>query len=254
MFLESSPNGNMTDFDKNSPAVKWFRQFNSQLSLNTPPKAILVISAHWETSHKVHISSQAQHTKLFYDYYGFPPEAYQIEFKPAGHFEVAKRVKMLLDQASIPAKLNDERNLDHGVFVPLKLIFPKAEIPVVSMSIFGSLSPAQHISIGKALALLRKKNVLTIGSGSTIHGCNISASQVDQFVDTLTGTLTKDDEQQREKVLLNWAEALPYAQTNHPFEEYLIPLHVIIGAADDDHGKILNPTVSKGQAVFGFGM
>ncbi|CAF1920434.1 unnamed protein product [Rotaria magnacalcarata] len=253
MFLESSTRQGPNNFDKNSPAAKWFRQLYSQLSLDRPPKAILLISAHWETTEAVHISAQSQHSKLFYDYYNFPPEAYEIEFTPAGHPELAERVKSLLEHDSIPCKLDAERNLDHGVFIPLKLTFPKADIPVVSMSILSSLSPAQHLLIGKALAPLRNENVLIIGSGSTIHGSKGGPGQSDQFVDALTRALTECDAHERDNILLNWEQMLPYARANHPREEHLIPLHVVVGAAGTDRGQICNPSVPKLQAAYQFG-
>lgn len=242
------------NFDKQSPAAKWFRQLYSQLSLDRPPKAILLVSAHWETSNRIHISGQSKHNQLFYDYYGFPDEAYKIEFKPPGHPEVAERVKSLLEQHSIPCKIDTERNFDHGVFIPLKLIFPKADIPVVSMSVLSSLSPAEHLSIGKALAPLRDENILIIGSGSTIHGSGVGQAQSIEFVDALIRAVTECDAQEREKVLLNWDKMLPHARANHPREEHLIPLHVIAGAAGTDRGHICNPSVTKLQAAFQFGM
>jgi len=238
---------------KNSPAAHWFRQLSKQLALPSVPKAILVVSAHWETSNSVHISAQEKHTELLYDYYGFPAEAYQIKYTPPGDVNLSKRVKTLLEQAGIPAKLDDKRNFDHGVFVPLKLIYPDANIPVVSMSVLQSLSPAQHLAIGKALAPLRKEQILIIGSGSSTHG-SATGNQIDAFINELTKTLTQYDEHDREKVLLNWDKQLPYARVNHSREEHFIPLHVIVGAAGSDRGQLINPNVTSGQASYKFGV
>jgi len=120
MFLESPGNSIMGEIDKHSAAAKWYRQLWSQLALSPPPKAILLISAHWESSRSVHISAQAQHTELLYDYYGFPPEAYQIKYSPPGNLNLSERIKSLLENVGIPAKLDSKRNFDHGVFIPLK--------------------------------------------------------------------------------------------------------------------------------------
>src|SRR5271163_3910014 len=115
MFLESSPRpvlGVLGETDKNSPAAHWFRQLSKQLSLPSKPKAILVITAHWETSDIVNINAQQQHPELLYDYYGFPSEAYQIKYNSPGDLNLSNRVKSLLEQAGIQAQLNDERNFD----------------------------------------------------------------------------------------------------------------------------------------------
>lgn len=253
MFFDSPPLPILGAVDKNSPAAHWFRQLSKQLALPTTPKAIVVVSAHWETSNAVHISAQEKHTDLLYDYSGFPPESYQIQYRPPGDIKLSKRIQSLLEVAGVPAKLDEKRNFDHGVFVPLKLGFPEANIPVVAMSILRNLSPAQHLAIGKALAPLRKEGVLIIGSGSAVHGFSVSDKQANAFMNELTKAVTESNVNEREQVLLNWEKALPYARLNHPREEHLIPLHVVVGAAGSDRGELLNPNVISSQASFKFG-
>jgi aromatic ring-opening dioxygenase catalytic subunit (LigB family) len=253
MFFDAPSIPVIGDVGKNSPAAHWFRQLSKQLSLPSTPKAILVITAHWETSNSVHISAQEKHTELLYDYGGFPPEAYKLQYNPPGDLNLSKRVKTLLEQAGISAKLDEKRNFDHGVFVPLKLIYPDATIPVVSMSILRNLSPAEHIAIGKALSPLRKEEILIIGSGSSVHGFQVSETQANAFMNELIKSLTEFNEHEREKVLLNWDKVLPHARLNHPREEHFIPLHVIVGTAGSDRGQLLNPNVAKAQASFKFG-
>ncbi|CAF1387101.1 unnamed protein product [Adineta steineri] len=254
MFLDSPPIPVLGEVDRNSPAAKWYRQLSKQLALPSVPKAILIITAHWETSNSVHISAQEKHTELLYDFGGFPKEAYNIQYKPSGDINLSKRVKTLLEQNGISAKLDDKRNFDHGVFIPLKLIYPDANIPVVALSILRNLSPDQHLAIGKALAPLRKEQILIIGSGSSVHGFDVTQQQADAFMNELIKTLTQYDEHEREKVLLNWDRVLPYARLNQPREDHLIPLHVIVGAAGSDRGQVLNPNVSVAQASFKFGV
>jgi aromatic ring-opening dioxygenase catalytic subunit (LigB family) len=254
MFLDAPPIPILGEVDKNSPAAQWFRQLSKQLSLRSSPKAILVITAHWETSNSVHISAKEKHTELLYDYSGFPSEAYKIKYTPPGDINLSKRVKKLLEEAGISAKLDDKRNFDHGVFIPLKLIYPEANIPVVAISLLHNLSPAQHLAIGKALAPLRKEEILIIGSGSTMHGFRSTEKQVNSFVNELTKALTEYDQHEREQVLLNWDKVLPYARILHPREEHFIPLHVIVGAAGSDRGQVFNPTVTNSQASFKFGV
>jgi len=244
MFLETPPRPILGEIDKHSPAAHWFRQLSKQLSLPSKPKAILIITAHWETKNIVNMNSQEQHPELLYDYGGFLSEAYQLKYNPPGDLNLANRVKSLLEQAGIQAQLNKERNFDHGVFIPLKLIYPDADIPVVSMSILDNLSPIQHLAIGKALSPLRKEEILIIGSGSAVHGFQLKENQSDAFMNELIRVLTKSDEQERENVLINWEEKLPFARLNHPREEHFIPLHVIVGAAGSDRGELLNPNVT----------
>lgn len=254
MFLDSPPIPVFGEIDKHSPAANWFRQLSKQLSLPSLPKAIVVITAHWETSNVVHISAQEQHTKLLYDYSGFPSEAYQIQYNPPGDINLSKRIQNLLEQNGISAKLDDKRNFDHGVFIPLKLIYPDANIPVVAISILKNLSPSQHLAIGKALSSLRKENILIIGSGSSVHGFDVNEKQINAFVQQLTKILTEYNENDREQALLNWDKTLPYARINHPREEHFIPLHVIVGAAGSDPGILLNPNVTNVQASYKFGV
>lgn len=252
MFFDSPPIPILGEVGKTSPAAQWLRQLSSQLSLPSSPKAILVITAHWETSNVVHISAQEQHTQLLYDYSGFPPEAYKIQYNPPGDINLSKRIKSLLEQNGIAAKLDEKRNFDHGVFVPLKLIYPDANIPVVAISILRNLSPSEHIAIGKALAPLRKEEILIIGSGSSVHGFDITEKQANAFINQLTKVLTEYDQNEREQALLNWDKVLPYARMNHPREEHFIPLHVILGAAGSDRGQLLNPHVTAAQASYKF--
>lgn len=252
MFLDAPALPVLGEIDRNSPAAKWFRQLTKQLALPSPPKAVLVVSAHWESENVIEISAQDKHTALLYDYYGFPSEAYHLEYKPPGDVQLSNRVKLLLEQAGLPVKLNNQRHFDHGVFIPMKLIYPDANIPVVSMSIFKNLSPAKHLEIGRALQPLRKEGVLIIGSGSSVHGFSLKESQSKEFMNELTKVLTESSPDERKQVLLDWDKKLPYARLNHPREEHLIPLHVVVGAAGSDSGELLNPQVIHSQAAFKF--
>ncbi|CAF1122510.1 unnamed protein product [Adineta ricciae] len=254
MFLDSPAIPVLGEVGRRSPAALWYSQLSKQLALPTVPKAVLVVTAHWETANSVHISAKEKYTELLYDYYGFPPEAYEIQYNPPGDVNLSKRVKSLLDQAGISAKLDDKRNFDHGVFIPLKLIYPDASIPVVAISVLKSLSPTEHLAIGRALAPLRKEGVLIIGSGSSVHGFEVNAKQSHAFMTELKKVLVEDNPQDREKALMNWDKVLPFARMNHPREEHLIPLHVIVGAAGSDRGQLLNPNVTEAQASFKFGI
>ena len=145
---------------------------------------------------------------------------------------------------------NSKRNFDHGVFIPLKLMYPDAAIPVISISILGNYSPAEHIAIGKALAPLRKQGVLIIGSGSITHG-RATRSQSHAFVDAVSHALQTLPVTEREQVLTHWT-TLPYARENHGREDHLMPLHVVLGAAGSDKCQTLNQHLPKTLAAYRF--
>jgi aromatic ring-opening dioxygenase catalytic subunit (LigB family) len=201
------------------------------------PQAIVVITAHWEES-VIHISN-AVAPGMLYDYSGFPPESYQFSYPAPGQPALAQRISGLLAQQGIGARLNDERAYDHGTFVPLMLMYPAADIPVIQLSLIAGLDPAAHIALGKALAPLREQGVLMVGSGMSFHnmraffsGDPAAKGKSQQFDEWLTETLVGDSltNSQREQRLLAWDSA-PQARFSHPREEHLLPLHVCFGAA-----------------------
>lgn len=202
--------------------------------------AILVISAHWEEPVAT-ITSAAQ-PPLLYDYYGFPEEAYTIEYPAPGDPVLADKVFHALQAHGIPAKMDEERGFDHGMFVPLKLMYPEASIPVVQLSLLANLDPAEHIRMGNALADLQNENILILGSGFSFHNMNAffygrsadgSDPRNEAFQRWLIETCTSDafDQQEREEHLMQW-ESAPQARYCHPREEHLLPLHVCAGISD----------------------
>ncbi len=202
------------------------------------PSAILVVSAHWE-EHKPTVTSGAL-PSLIYDYYGFPKESYEVKYPAPGSPELASKVADLLGKAGIEAKLDGQRGFDHGLFVPLKLMYPNADIPCVQLSLVNSLQAKEHIQIGKALADLRKGNVLIVGSGFSFHNIKeffasstpetqaMNQSFEQWLIDTCSNT--QYSEAEREHKLVNWDSA-PGASYCHPREEHLLPLHVCYGIA-----------------------
>ncbi len=201
------------------------------------PKAILMISAHWEES--IANVSSAANPKMLYDYYSFPPESYKFQYPAPGEPELASQIIRRLGEKGIPARLNPERDYDHGTFVPLMLMYPAANIPVVQLSLLGSLNPQAHIDLGKAIAALREQGVLIVGSGMSFHNMqaffsgNPSVTERSQsFAQWLSDTLTSEalSPAMREQRLVDWKGA-PEARFSHPREEHLLPLHVCFGAA-----------------------
>jgi aromatic ring-opening dioxygenase catalytic subunit (LigB family) len=201
------------------------------------PKSILVISAHWE-ERIAHVSAAAA-PAMIYDYQGFPPASYQYQYPAPGKLALADKVVDLLREQGIEAALDSTRGFDHGTFVPLMLMYPQADIPVVQLSLLKSLDPVAHIALGKAIAPLREQGVLIVGSGMSFHNMRAFFSDEPEvngkskkFDDWLSETLTHDDlsihaQQTR---LEQWRNA-PEAHFSHPREEHLLPLHVCFGAA-----------------------
>jgi aromatic ring-opening dioxygenase catalytic subunit (LigB family) len=203
------------------------------------PRALLVISAHWEEDVPTVMTSPRP--PMLYDYYGFPPESYEITWPAPGHPELAARVRAVLSDAGIPSATDPARGYDHGTFVPLKLTYPDADVPVVQLSLKRGLDPAEHLRIGRALAPLRDEGVFIIGSGMTFHNLraftNPAAQPISEEFDAWLRHAATLPPGAREEALTRWASA-PAARLSHPREEHLLPLMVIAGAAGGDQGTV----------------
>jgi aromatic ring-opening dioxygenase catalytic subunit (LigB family) len=210
-------------------------------TLPEAPKALLVVSAHWESAAPTVITSPSP--SLLFDYSGFPPETYQLTWPAPGAPEVAARVRALLDAAGIASAETAERGLDHGVFIPLKVAFPDAHIPTVQLSLVAGLDPAHHLAIGRALAPLRSEGVLIVASGMSYHnmrglrGGAGAAGHAKAFDDWL-GEVVALPEAERTSALGAWSAA-PSARESHPREEHLLPLMVAAGAAGRAAGRVV---------------
>lgn len=196
-------------------------------TLLRPPKMIIVFSAHWE-ERRVAVIGESD-PGLYYDYWGFPPESYELTYPLKNDLSLARRVATLLD-----APLIEGRGWDHGVFIPLMLSYPKADIPTVQVSMNASLNAADHYTLGERLRPLLDEEVLLIGSGFSYH--NIRGfgrnrdSQNEAFQEYLIRAAKEEDPARQRELLINWEEA-PYARACHPREEHLLPLHVCSGFA-----------------------
>ena len=203
--------------------------------LGDRPKAVLVISGHWEEPGFA-ISSGC-YPGMVYDYSGFAEQLYHIKYPAPGSPELARRVKQLLADGGIEATLAPCRGFDHGTFSMMKPLYPEADIPVVQLSINSNLDPELHLEVGRLLAPLRDEDVLIIGSGLSYH--NLREMRDDRgigpsraFDDWLQKTLKSAPKQRTEK-LIHWEEA-PLARAAHPREDHLIPLMTAVGAAEHE--------------------
>lgn len=211
------------------------------------PDGIIVISAHWETE-TVEITS-GDSPEIVYDYAGFPPEAYSIQYPAPGFPDLATDIHQVFQSRNIDATLNSQRGFDHGLYVPLKIMFPAADIPCLQISLLHSLDPAAHIALGEALRQLQRSNILIIGSGFSFHNMNaffnkgIADAEEKNlaFQEWLTSVCSSStlNEEQRMNKLIEWTSA-PSARFCHPREEHLLPLHVCYGAAQSAAKQIFS--------------
>jgi aromatic ring-opening dioxygenase catalytic subunit (LigB family) len=200
------------------------------------PRAILVISAHWEEP--VPTVMNGAQPPLFFDYYGFPPAAYQLTWPAPGEPMLATRVQALLREAGFDSASDSARGFDHGTFVPLKVAYPEADLPVVQLSLKRGLDAAEHLAMGRALAPLRDKGVFLVGSGMSYHnmrGFGGGGTRDSETFDVWLKDAATAEPTERARKLSAWAAA-PAGRACHPREEHLLPLMVIAGAAGDDRG------------------
>ncbi len=198
------------------------------------PKAVLMISGHWEEDSFAVMS--AARPGMVYDYGGFPPETYKIIYPAPGAPALAQRTADLIAAAGLPAHLDDRQGYDHGTFVPAYVMYPAADMPVYQVSLRRDYDPAAHIALGRALAPLRDEGVLIVGSGLSYHnlrlfgpGAKVPSHAFDEWLDT---TLHQP-QAARTKALLAW-ESAPYARICHAQEDHLVPLFAAIGAAEGE--------------------
>ena len=203
------------------------------------PRAILVISGHWEE--REFTLATASHPPTIYDYSGFPPHTYQLQYPAPGAPELATHVRHLLRAAGISVHEDPSRGFDHGVFVPMHLMYPDADIPVLMLSMKSGYDPAEHLRLGQALAPLRDEGVLILGSGLTYHnmrgfGRSESTAPAAAFEAFLNEAISAPERERRDAMLEGWERA-PAARLAHPREDHLVPLFVVAGAAGEDRGR-----------------
>lgn len=216
--------------------------------LGGKPRAILMVSAHWEAT-EFSVMAGAR-PGMVYDYAGFPDHTYAFQYPAPGSPELAGRVQRLLEAAGLAARLDPTRGFDHGAFVPLAVMFPEADVPVVQLSLKVGYDPETHLAAGRALAPLRGEGVLIIGSGLSYHNLRefgAGAKEASEAFDAwLQETLLRVPPADRSRRLLQW-ETAPAARRAHPREDHLVPLLMAVGAAEDEPAAC----VYREQGFFG---
>jgi len=226
----------------------WLRGIDA--TLPETPRALLVVSAHWEAEVPTVLASAAP--PLYFDYHGFPKHTYELTWPAPGSPDLAARVGQLLAAAGIANEKETKRGFDHGVFIPLKVAYPDAQIPTVQLSLKAGLDPAAHLAIGRALAPLREEGVFIVGSGMSYHNMRGFMSprgreDSEQFDAWLTDAVAKAPAA-RDAALERWSEA-PSGRASHPREEHLLPLMVVAGAGGQDPGTRVFDDVVMGVRV-----
>lgn len=215
------------------------------------PKSILVVSGHWEEA--AFTVGSAERPPLIFDYYGFPEHTYQLTFEAPGAPDLAHRVRDMIGKAGLPAAENPSRGWDHGVFVPLKLVTPDADIPVVQLSLRHDLDPEAHLALGRALRPLRDEGVLIVGSGMSWHNMRGFSPAFSDRAKAFDAWLEQAmaDPANRDAAIRQWERA-PYAREAHPREEHLAPLFVAAGAAEGEAGRLAFRDTVMDVVVSGF--
>ncbi|OOG44094.1 dioxygenase [Rhodanobacter sp. C06] len=214
------------------------------------PKAIVIASAHW-LAHAALVGGAAQPDTI-HDFHGFPPALYQLRYPAPGAPALAARVVELLDRAGLAPQIDPQRGLDHGAWVPLRLLYPDADIPVVPLSIQPELGPAHQYVLGRALAPLREQGVLLIGSGSITHNLHdfragYSAGHEAPYVRPFIGWIEQKLATGDTDALLDYRRQAPFAQRAHPTDEHLLPLFFALGAAGDGaHAQRIDAGIDLG--------
>jgi aromatic ring-opening dioxygenase catalytic subunit (LigB family) len=208
--------------------------------LREEPRAVLVVSGHW-TEKDFAVTSNPR-PPMVYDYSGFPPYTYQVQYPAPGDPALAQQVQHLLQRAGFDSSLDPTQGYDHGTFTPLVIMYPEANVPVVQLSMKSGYDPAEHIAVGRAIAKLREENVLIVGSGLSYHNMRAMSPAGEQasktFDQWLQQTLIHTTGKTRSQKLIEWSAA-PAARQAHPREDHLIPLMVATGAAEGEQGALV---------------
>jgi len=239
-----------------SPSVDFLRSLGVTLG---KPQAILIVSAHWDTTRPA--VSGAEKPETIYDFYGFPRELYRLRYPAPGAPQLARRVQDLLGAAGMETDIDPSRGLDHGAWTPLFHVYPDADIPVTQLSIQWEKGPAHHVRLGEALRPLRDEGVLILASGGATHnlrelsyqrGNPVPQPWTVEFNEWLAEAVLA----RRADDLVSYRDKAPFAVHNHPTDEHLIPLFVAFGAGDAGgatqrlHSRIASGVISMDAYAF----
>lgn len=235
------PEGILPDNDPWKELEVFLKDFDK--ALGRRPKAVLVISAHWEKVDQLTVSTAA-HPGMLFDYYGFPKHTFELSYPAPGAPEVGEHVRDVLAKAGIETKSDSERGFDHGVFIPFMMMYPDADVPIVMMSLDPDLSAETHFRIGEALQSLRDEDILIVASGLSYHNMRMfyredpeHAAAATRFDAWLKEALAIEDPAQRNARLATWTENPDALACHVPDHDHLVPVFAAAGAAGADTGQ-----------------
>ncbi|GHE03353.1 aromatic ring-cleaving dioxygenase [Defluviimonas sp. 20V17] len=226
-------------------------------ALPEPPKAVLMVSGHWET--QTPRVMHAARPPMIYDYHGFPAHTYEIRYQAPGAPALAERTAQLIAAAGIEVTLDDTRGYDHGTFAPMQVMYPQPDMPLYQLSIGTDYDPRRHVDLGRALAPLRDEGVLIVGSGLSYHNLRLmgpEAREPSAAFDAWLNAALQLPPAERVQAMLDW-ETAPAARICHPQEDHLVPLFVALGAAEEDpatrtyHETTMMGTITASNFRFG---
>jgi 4,5-DOPA dioxygenase extradiol len=229
-----------------------YTDFLKDLGKKLKPKAIVIFTAHWEDEITT-ISSIENTYDMIYDFYGFPKELYSIKYPAKGSVEIASKLQSLLKTNGIESKLDKNRGLDHGAWDVLYLMFPKADIPVVQVSVNPELSMEKQYDIGRAISQLGKEDILVIGSGSTVHNLatvDWNADKVEEWVVEFDNWLIEKVENNDKEALFNYRQMAPNAKLAIPREEHIVPMFIAMGSGNKNKPKLLHQSYAYGTLSY----
>lgn len=224
-------------------------KFLAQIAQDIPrPSAILAVSAHWDATRPLISTTSSPQT--IHDFYGFPSELYQIQYPAPGAPDLANKAAQLLERQGFEVALDPARGLDHGAWVPLRLMYPEADIPVSQLSIQSPAGPEAHFEMGKALSPLQNENVMILCSGAVTHNLRHfftndrdaeALDYVDAFADWLGQSIAASDH----AALLDYRNNA-HGREAHPSEDHILPLFVALGAGEGKTPKQYQPETTYG--------
>ncbi|NLP29293.1 MAG: dioxygenase [Clostridia bacterium] len=229
-----------------------YTDFLKDLGKKLKPKAIVIFTAHWEDEITT-ISSIENTYDMIYDFYGFPKELYSIKYPAKGSVEIASKLQSLLKTNGIESKLDKNRGLDHGAWDVLYLMFPKADIPVVQVSVNPELSMEKQYDIGRAISQLGKEDILVIGSGSTVHNLatvDWNADKVEEWAVEFDNWLIEKVENNDKEALFNYRQMAPNAKLAIPREEHIVSMFIAMGSGNKNKPKLLHQSYANGTLSY----
>lgn len=229
-----------------------YTDFLRNLGKTLNPKAIVIFTAHWE-SEITTISSLDNTYDMIYDFYGFPKELYSVKYPAKSSVEIAAKLQSMLRANGIESKLDENRGLDHGAWDVLYLMYPKADIPIIQVSVNPELVMEKQHEIGMAIRDLGREDILVIGSGSTVHNLSTvdwDSDKAEEWAVEFDNWLIEKVENNDKDTLFNYRQIAPYAKLAVPREEHIVPMFIAMGSGNKDMPKLLHQSYAYGTLSY----